>query len=191
MSNAGIDAVVTAKQEVETEDAAEGSLPAGLLKRVQNVEGVAEAEGGIFTGGVAIIGSDGDPIGGGGAPTFGASIGSDRFDPLTYQGARPQTDGEVVIDESTAEDGGFEIGDTVSIAGLGVVQQYTLVGTATLGDSTLFGGASITVFTLAEAREVTDEAGRFSQIGAAAVEGVSPEELAEAHRRRDAVKRPG
>ncbi len=177
-SNAGIDAVLTAEQAIEADDGSEGSLPASLLERVRRVDGVGEAEGGIFSTGVSIIGSDGDPIGGGGAPTFGASVGSDRFDPLTYEGAQPQTDSEVVIDKSTASDAGFEIGDAVSIAGAVAAETYTLVGTATLGSLDSFGGASIAVFTLPQARRVTSESGRFSQISVAAEEGVSPEELA-------------
>ena len=177
-SNAGIDAVLTADQAIEADDGSEGSLPASLLERVKRVDGVAEAEGGIFSSGVSIIGSDGDPIGGGGAPTFGASVGSDRFDPLSYEGAQPRTDSEVVIDKSTASDAGFEIGDAVSIAGAVAAQTYTLVGTATLGSLDSFGGASIAVFTLPQARRVTSEFGRFSQISVAAEEGVSPEELA-------------
>ncbi len=42
----------------------------------------------------------------------------DRFDPLTYvEGGPPTGDDEVVIDKASAEDEGFEVGDTVEIAG--------------------------------------------------------------------------
>ncbi len=177
-SNAGIDAVVIPKETVETDDGSTPSFPAELLDRVLTVEGVAEAEGGIFDPRVAIIDSDGEPLGGNGAPTFGASVGADRFDPLTYEGAKPETDDEVVIDKSSAEEAGFEVGDQVRIVGAGAAQEYTMVGTATLGSVDSFGGASIATFTLPEAQQVAGKEGQFDQISVAADEGVPPEELA-------------
>jgi putative ABC transport system permease protein len=177
-SNAGIDAVITGAEAVDTEDGSAPAFPAALLQRVRAVDGVAEAEGGIFDQNVAIIGTDGEPVGGGGAPTFGASVGTDRFDPLTYDGAMPESESEVVISRSTAEDAGFEVGDRVRIVGSGVAEEYTLVGTATLGSVESFGGASIAVFTLPEAQRIAGKEGKFDQISVAGDDDVSPETLA-------------
>ncbi len=178
-SNEGVDAVVTSREVVQTDD---GQLPAfdvRLLARVEGTEGVAKAAGGIFDPQVAIIGSDGERVGGGGAPSFGASIVPEPFDPFTYvEGGKPADDGQMVIDKQTADAEGFEVGDRIEVAGKAAVRQYTLVGIATLGDVDSFGGASIAVTTLPEAQRITGKEGELDQINVAADDGVTPERLA-------------
>ncbi len=177
-SNAGIDAVVSAKETVETDDNQESPFSAEILDRVQGVEGVEAADGGIFDAQVSILDKDGEPIGGNGAPSFGASVVADRFDALSYpEGRKPAADDEVVIDKQTAGRAGYEVGDRVRVAGKEDATAYELVGIATLGDVDSFGGASIALFTLDEIRRVTRKEGEFDQISVAAAPGVSPEEL--------------
>src|SRR3954452_16292849 len=69
------DVVVTADTEAQGSGFAGDvqTLPADLLPKVQSVSGVAAAGGTVFADGVAIIGSDGDPIGQSGAPQFGSN----------------------------------------------------------------------------------------------------------------------
>ena len=179
-SNEGVDAVVTAKEFVDSDD---GSLPAfdaALLREVKGTDGVALAAGGIADPQVAIIGSDGEPVGGNGAPTFAFSAGGpDRFDPLTYvEGAPPESDDELVIDKATADSQGFELGDPVTVAGKTGTQEYTLGGIATLGEVDSFGGATLALLTLAEAQRLTGKEGQFDQISVAAAVGTTPEILA-------------
>src|SRR3712207_1846630 len=57
-SNEGTDAVVSAKEIVETDDGTEPPIPAGLLSRIQGAPGVAVAAGGIADPQVSIIGKD-------------------------------------------------------------------------------------------------------------------------------------
>ncbi len=178
-SNQGVDAVVTSDQQVETEDATEPPVDASVLESVRGVDGVEAADGGITDPQVAIIGSDGEPIGGGGAPTFAFSTTDERFDPLEYpEGAPPQSDDEVVIDKAAAEKGGFELGDKVTLAGKTEAREYTLVGLATLGDVDSFGGASIALLTLPEAQRITGKPGKFDQITVAAAPGIDQQTLA-------------
>ena len=67
---------------------------------------------------VSIIGSDGKPRGGNGAPSFGFSVPPERFDPLTYvEGGPPTADDEVVIDKASADDEGFAVGDQIEVVG--------------------------------------------------------------------------
>ena len=177
-SNEGIDAVVSAREAIETDDGQAPPFSADVLKEVRRTAGVAEAAGAIFDPQVAIIGSDGERLGGGGAPSFGASTGADRFDPLTYdEGRPPQAADEAVIDKQSADAEGFEVGDTVKIAGKAAAREYELVGIATLGGVDSFGGASIAVLTLPEAQRITGKVGEFDQIAVAAAEGTSPERL--------------
>ncbi len=177
-SNKGIDAVVTSKEAVQTDDGQEPPISASLLSRVRATDGVEAAAGGVFDPQVAIIGKDGDPVGGHGAPTFGASVQPERFDSLNYEGRQPRTPNEVVIDKSTADRAGFEIGDRVTVAGKETARPYTLVGLATLGNVDSFGGASIAVFTMAEAQRISGKQGEFDQIAVAADDGTSPGRLA-------------
>jgi putative ABC transport system permease protein len=176
-ANEGIDAIVTTREAVETQDDQVPPFPAEVLRRVRGTDGVALAEGGIGDPQVAIIGSDGEPLGVGGAPSFAFSAGSERFDPLSYEGRQPAADDEVVIDKNSADSEGYEIGDTVPLAGKEAASEYELVGIATLGDVESLGGASFAALTLREAQRITGKRGQFDQVSVAAEEGVSPEEL--------------
>ena len=181
-SNEGVDAVVTSKQSIETFEDVPPPFPESVLRQVEAVDGVAAAEGSIGDQQVSIIGADGDPRGGNGAPGLGFSVSvpyEDRFDPLTYvEGSPPMSDDEVVIDKASAEDEGFAVGDKVTIAGRAATDEYTLSGIATLGDVDSFGGATIAVLTLPEAQRLTGKEGEFDQISVAAEDGVSPDRLA-------------
>jgi len=175
--NRGIDAVVTSKEAVETDDAQEPSFDESVLDTVRETEGVAKAEGGIVDPTVSILDKKGEPIGGNGAPTFGASVVSEPFDALNYEGRKPASPDEVVVDKQAADRGEYSVGDRIKIVGKESAKSYELVGIASLGDVDSFGGASIAVFTLDEARRVTRKQGKLDQISIAAAAGVSPSEL--------------
>jgi putative ABC transport system permease protein len=178
-SNEGVDAVVTTREVVEADDGQVPPFSERILDRVERTQGVAEAAGGIADPQVWIIGSDGEPRGGGGAPSLGFSVVPQRFDPLTYvEGRKPSADDEVVVDKASADDEGFAVGDRVQIAGKEAVSEYTLVGIATLGEVDSFGGATVTQLTLSEAQRVTGKRGELDQINVAADEGTTPEQLA-------------
>jgi putative ABC transport system permease protein len=178
-SNKGIDAVVQTHQAVETDNGQVPPFPEKVLDQVRQIDGVGVAAGEIADQQVQIIGSDGKPRGGNGAPSFGFSVPPKEFDPLTYvEGGPPQTDNDVVIDKASAEDEGFSVGDQVKVAGKEQVKSYTLVGIATLGDVDSFGGATLTEFTLPEAQRITGKEGELDQVVVAAADGTTPERLA-------------
>jgi putative ABC transport system permease protein len=179
-SNEGVDAIVTKEEVIETDDGVLPPFPAEILDQVKEVDGVGFAEGAIGDPQVSIIGSDGEPRGGNGAPSFGFSAGDERFDPLEYvEGRRPESDDEVVIDKASADDEGFAIGDRIEIAGKEAVEEYTLVGIATLGGVDSFGGATLALLTLPEAQRITGKEGQFDQIQIEAAPGTTPERLAQ------------
>ncbi len=178
-SNKGVDAVVTTREVIDTEDSQVPPFSEHVLDRVERVDGVAAAAGGISDPQVSIIGADGDPRGGNGAPSFGFSVVPERFDPLTYvEGHKPTTADEVVIDKASADDEGFAVGDRIEIAGKGATGEYTVSGIATLGSVDSFGGATLAEFTLPEAQRITAKQGRLDQIQVAADPGTTPERLA-------------
>ncbi len=74
-SNEGIDAVVTIEAGRSRPTTARcPPFPASILEAGQAVDGVAAAEGSIADNQVSIIGADGEPRGGNGAPSLGFSV---------------------------------------------------------------------------------------------------------------------
>ena len=178
-SNEGVDAVVTHEEVINTDYGQVPPIDAAILDEVKRVDGVGVASGSIGDPQVSIIGSDGEPRGGNGAPSFGFSVPPEQFDPFDYvEGHKPTADNEVVIDKASADDEGFEVGDQIQIAGKEAVHEYTLVGIATLGGVDSFGGATLAELTLPEAQRITGKQGQFDQITVAAAEGTTPERLA-------------
>jgi putative ABC transport system permease protein len=178
-SNEGVDAVVSTKEVVETDMGVIPPFDAGALDTVLATPGVEAAEGVIADEQTAIIGSDGERVGGNGAPGLAFSTGAERFDPLTYeQGGPPEAADEVTIDVATADNEGFELGDAITIAGPGATRELTMVGTAKLGNSESLGGATIALMTPATAAEVTGKEGQFDQIVVAADDATTPDRLA-------------
>ncbi len=93
-------------------------------------------------------------------------------------GSRPPGPGELLIDKGSADKGGFEIGDTITVLTQTGPHELPLVGTARFGTVDSPGGASVSVFDLATAQAVLLGGG--SEIDAVmvrAVEGVSEDEM--------------
>jgi putative ABC transport system permease protein len=177
-SFAGTDVVVTPKEVVEQDDQEPPAFSASLLNRVERVNGVAKAEGGVFSLG-KIVDSSGDTIGSEFAPNFISSKSTEPFDTLTYdEGHPPESDDQAAIDPTTADRGDLGIGDRVGVVGNRELQTYEVVGVASLGD-TDFGGAAVVTLTLPEAQRITGKEGEFDQIAVDAADGVDPDALAE------------
>jgi putative ABC transport system permease protein len=152
-------------------------FPESYLDRVNEVDGVEKAAGGIFS--VArFVDAEGDQLSSSFAPEFVSSVAPEPFDTLTYtEGRLPRTAGETSIDEATAERESLELGDTLRIAGEAGVKGYRIVGLQRLGDTTS-GGAGTAQLTLREAQRLTDKEGELDGISVQAAAGVAPEELA-------------
>ena len=173
---ANTDVVVQGAPVVSDQDRAPFS--ADLLPRVERVDGVAEAEGGV-QGIAQLIEPDGKAISTGGAPAQGFSWGtSERLNPLKItEGRPPQANDEIVLEKATAEDHDFQVGQTIRVIVPTGTQPYKVVGIAQLADGQNLGASTTALFTLAEAQRVFQKAGRFDDISVAADPGVSEEEL--------------
>ena len=178
-----IDVSVTPHREVDSPNSEqEAPLDAALLPRVQDTDGVAEARGSVFRQ-VTLLDRQGEPLSTNGVPTFAASVAEDRFESFTpTEGRLPTSDREVAIDKGTADKHDFEVGQTVTVAGDPGTRRYRLVGITRFGTVDSLAGATVVQMTLPEAQAMTDMAGKFDEIAAAADEGVSPEQA------RDAVR---
>ena len=139
---------------------------------------VAEAEGGVFDQAVAFD-AEGERLGGTNSPSFVASVSpSGRFQASeAEQGRLPRTPGEAAIDVATAERKNLELGDTILVQGEQGRTPLRLVGLTTLGGADSFGGATVVDVQLPVAQRLLGKEGRFDTIQAAAVDGVSAEQL--------------
>ena len=118
-----------------------------VLKRVQGVDGVDRAVGEVFAA-TSILKKNGDPISVG-PPSFVASQTPVDMTAWTLAAGRwTRADGETVLEERTADRGGYRLGDRVSIVGERGVEKPTVVGIARFGDSeggSSTGGASVAI----------------------------------------------
>ena len=156
------------------------SMPESVLDQVVATEGVAAAAPSV--GGFAqVIGSDGEPVGVQGPPTFGFSwISEPALNPFRIadgDGRAPGGPGEVVLDAATAETAGFSVGEQIQIQLPGGMETFELVGIASFGDENNLAGATISVFELSEAQRVLGLTGLYSQIDVLAADGIEAEEL--------------
>lgn len=175
------DVVVQPEQEFAADSAiSSATLPVEAEDIVASVDGVQSAQGSVFTGGVVLLDDEGDVVGTPGAPTFGASWSDDEtLTPLRLvEGRGPTSDTEVAIDTQAQESGGFEIGDTLSIATPGPAVEATLVGVFRFGSSGNLAGATITAFEVGYAQDLLLGGPAWNQVDALAESGVSQDTLA-------------
>jgi putative ABC transport system permease protein len=178
-------AVISGKQVVEFSTAGKATVPESLLQRVRGVEGVQQAEGAIFDlqsegNTVKLYNDKGEAAGNGQAPSFGFGFDgdADRFNPLQLVDGRwAAGSSQVVIDQGTADDQGWAIGDRIRAAAEGPAKAFTVSGIARLGDVQSLGGATLAVFDLSTAQQLLNKEGQLDTIFLASDEGVTPEQL--------------
>lgn len=177
-ANEGTDVILTQKTAFDSQQQQPAPLPESLIATVQQVPGVAIAEGQIGALGGLVV--DGKYVGpAGGAPPLVFSTPSDRFNSNTLvAGAFPSRRGEAAIDKGLADREGIRVGQRVALTTRIGAQPVTISGIFKFGDASSIGGATLTAITLADAQEWFDRAGQVSTIIAAAEPGVSANELA-------------
>ena len=135
-SYAGTDAVVTGMEagiNFEGESAEAPPIPEETLERVRAVDGVELATGVVQDDQTKLLKSDGEAIDTGGAPALALGIDPspeyDRFNPLNLvEGRWPSDNGEVAVDEGTADDEKLNVGDRIGVAAIGPAEQFEIVG---------------------------------------------------------------
>jgi len=161
-------------------DAVRRPLPQDFLTTVKSIDGVAVADGSVFGDGVDIIGKDGKRLGIQMAPALATNWGSDELTPLNLRtGRQPADSNEVAIDAKSFTDGGFQVGDQVTIVTAAGPRPFTLVGSAGFGRASNIAGATLAVFDTATAQQVMNRVGMFDSINLKATDGVSADILQE------------
>ena len=179
-----IDAYVRSSQVIEGDFGAEDRqrIPVELVDTVRKVPGVKDAVGDIQAF-ARVIDKKGKPIGsdGNGPPTFG-SVGIPFEGQLwtIAEGKFPTGPGEVALDEATADNAGYVIGDRVKVAAQAGSREFTLVGIASYGDVRSPGGATFALFDLDTAMEFLAKPGFIDDILVVGDGSMSDEKLADA-----------
>jgi putative ABC transport system permease protein len=159
------------------------------IDKISALPEVEDATGSVDGFGSFLLGEDDKLVGGQGAPTLAFNYapadnmaGEDIL--VLNEGGWPEQPGEVTLDTSSAERGGYEIGDTVTMIvpteGQDPRRTFTLVGTADFnGGGT--AGATLVLLDTAEAQEIfLDGEDAFTSVALTAADGISQTELAEA-----------
>ena len=166
--SSGTDVVVRLGTSVGGPDAPDqdrGLIDASLVEAVRTVDGVAGAEGQIVGYG-ALLGRDGDPIGGNGPPRqAGSWITDPALNPYRLVAGRPPVGAdEIVVNRGAALAGGLALGDTTTLQAPGPVP-VRIVGIATFGGADGLGETTWAAFTLEGAQaHVTRQPGKVSTV---------------------------
>jgi putative ABC transport system permease protein len=161
------------------------AVPADLVERLADVPGAARVDGQIGTGGVYVIGSDGKPIGGFGPPSLGtnwsdAPAGNGLVGLTILEGREPKGPDEVVLDEKTADEAGYDVGDTVPIttADRTANLEPTMVGIAGFPEGGSLNGATVASFETSVAQDLFhDGKDEFDTIWVTREDDVSQDQL--------------
>jgi putative ABC transport system permease protein len=178
----GSNAVITGKSAFDLSEGSgvdEPTIDESLLERVQELPGVAEAEGSVDSDQTQLIDEEGDAIVYGGAPNLGFSIADPNspFNPLTLVEGEWPGPGEVVVDKETAAKEDLEVGDTIGVQAEGPVERLRISGIIQFSSGLTIGGATLAGFDLPTAQRLMRKEGRLDEIAVAAKAGVSDEEL--------------
>jgi putative ABC transport system permease protein len=176
------DAVVRAPTAFETNFGDQRArVPPETLAAVRAVPGVRAAEGDLQIDYAQIVDKNGDAIGnpGRGAPSLGFAWTENpelnAFEVVA--GDQPRFDNEIVIDKRSADRGHLRVGDRVDILTVDPPKEYTIVGIARFGTADSPAGASVVLFTPAQAQRIAHADGEFDSVSAIAEPAVSQDEL--------------
>ncbi|GAA2950636.1 ABC transporter permease [Kitasatospora cinereorecta] len=175
-----ISVVVTTYAERGDDETA--AVDAATLKKIQDLDGVAEATGRI-SGFAGVADPDGKLIGNGwsntGANFAPGTNGKDEQYAFT-DGAGPAGAGQVALDKETAKKGEYRVGDPVRVATNGPVKEYTLSGVFTTEDGAVNAGGSLVLFDTEVAQALYLRPGEFKDVGVTAEAGTSDDQLLDA-----------
>lgn len=154
------------------------TLPQSTVRQVAAVDGVASAEGYVGLQGAVVIGSDGEPVGGGNPAALGASWVQDpAINPFTVlRGQPPSAADEVALEKRTAEQAGVDVGAQVRIVTPNGDPDalYRVSAVVQASVAAAAGGGTVSVFTLPTAQDVMIGKRQLTQVRAQAEPGVDP-----------------
>jgi len=162
------------------------SMPASTVDEIAAVPGVKRADGNVEGMGMFVKKKDGTLLGGTGAPTLAfnwndaPNADGEQIADVS-EGRKPSGPNEVLIDERSAENAGYKVGDTVEMLTTGDQPQIKakLVGIVEFTGGGL-AGATLVVFDTPRSQQLfLDGQDAYTGISVEAEPGVSQTELAE------------
>lgn len=164
-------------------DQGDGKKNAGIdtktLEKIRGLDGVAGATGRV-SGFAGVADQDGKLIGNGWSNT-GANFapGKDGKDAsYTFtDGSGPVKDSQIALDEDSATEGKYRVGDTVRVATNGPVKEYTLAGVFTTEDGAVNAGGSLVLFDTSVAQKLYLQPGYFKDVTITAAAGASDQKI--------------
>lgn len=134
---------------------------------IDEVAGVERAHPGLQGIGVTLLDAEGEVLSSGpGPPTFVSNLdpGEGATGGFTItEGAYPVGSGQVALDRGLADQGGFEVGDELTVISDVVGRlELSLVGIATFGEDNSLGGTKWVFFDLPTAQSVLQRPGKLS-----------------------------
>lgn len=179
----GIDAVVRSPdvQDLGFGQQLRTPVAASLVEQVDAISGVKDAQGVIEATTAQLIGTDGKIVGSSfGPPTIVYNWLSDpqlQLGVLT-KGHPPEQDDQVVLDFTSAKDGGYIVGEMVKVSTQAGNEEFRLVGLVGLGeDGTRSSGARVLSFTTPTAQRLGQLPDEFNYVAVAGDKGTSQEVL--------------
>jgi putative ABC transport system permease protein len=153
-------------------------MPAGLLADVERAEGVASADGAVFSTSVTVVDAGKESL----SPTSGAPTIVGNWNPLDARtmeitdGAAPSGSGEVMVDADTVEKHGLALGDTVSVINVNGTHRARISGIAAF--TVTNPGAAVFYFDTPTAQRIlVGEKDVFTDIHVTAADGHTHEQV--------------
>lgn len=183
--NQHVDAVARSTIEIEGPFGSErGTLPQDLAQRIASGDGIASAEGAVRSV-VRLIDADGEPVGDprSGAPTFLLNwFTSDELNGWEIvEGRAPRAAGEAVLAVSSAEEGGFAVGERIRV-GTPALVELRVVGTARFAGLDSLAGSGAVLVDLPTAQASVGQPGVVDNVVVAGEEGLTQDEVVAATR---------
>ncbi|MFE5077959.1 ABC transporter permease [Streptomyces halstedii] len=166
----------------ERGDEETSAINEATLRKIRELDGVADATGRV-SGFAGVADPDGKLIGNGWSNTGSnfapGTDGKDRQYVFT-EGGGPAEDGQVALDQETANRGKYRVGDPVRVATTGPVKEYTLSGVFTTEDGAVNAGGSLVLFDTGTAQQLFLRPGQFRDVTVTAEAGASDRQLLDA-----------
>jgi putative ABC transport system permease protein len=171
-SNKGTDVSLSPNNDL-SQEVDPPPIPGSVLRQVRQVDGVAAAEGAVFSTGGTFRKADGSKLKGSQGFNAVASVSNlPRFESWSVtEGRFPRTADEVVIPKSTADRNHFKVGDTLKVAADAPIKGYKITGIAKIAGVDSLGGATFALLTLPEAQRITNHRDAYDEIRVAAKPG--------------------
>ncbi|HWM35634.1 MAG TPA: FtsX-like permease family protein, partial [Streptomyces sp.] len=156
-------------------------LSQATLEKARELPGAASATGAVS--GFAALADKKGKLVGEGWQSSGANYdagpdgqGKDARYPMS-EGRAPQRNGEIALDEKTAERTGYKVGDTARMSIDGPVRKDRVVGVFTTDDGNVAAGGTLVLFDTSTAQRLFALPGQYDQVTLKAAAGTSQEQL--------------